>query len=406
MPYLPVLAWFLNRIFQAILVLLMFLMVAVKGYSQQSTFFTEPEIMVGKNVPNYPDFPEHKLRTNYLLNIGFYRSDSTRAVNEFYNLPHTGVSLGYSDLGNQKRFGNEYTITPYIKLNLTPRLKHSVLIKLGMGASYITRTYYNERNWYNEAISTDFSWNFQAFIYYSFLTTSRINLQIGGGFWHTSNAHIQLPNFGLNSAMLSLSGSYYWQQIDPEFSINKEDLENTRKSFFQSRSGLGMHVLGGTAGPKKGPKQPVYTQAFFYGYRPNRQLKLYTGIFYRFYNSYYEYINNNYDEKYGNATLQASNFNLFFGGEFLIGHIGMNAEGGINLYKPFYEDYYEIFRSGENSFNFWVKKTINTRLGLNLYLINTRKMPRHNLALGVHINANLGTADFGELSLTYKGRFW
>ena len=44
-------------------------------------------------------------------------------------------------------------------------------------------------------------------------------------------------------------------------------------------------------------------------------------------------------------------------------------------------------------------------MGLKYYLIGTTKVPKNNLYLGFHINANLGQADFTELSLGYVYSF-
>ena len=39
---------------------------------------------------------------------------------------------------------------------------------------------------------------------------------------------------------------------------------------------------------------------------------------------------------------------------------------------------------------------------MKAYLLNTDTAPRHNLFLGTFINANLGQADFTELTLGYQ----
>ena len=46
-------------------------------------------------------------------------------------------------------------------------------------------------------------------------------------------------------------------------------------------------------------------------------------------------------------------------------------------------------------------KLVATRLGMNLYLFDTNKLPQHNFFVGANINANLGKADFTEFSIGY-----
>lgn len=367
--------------------------------AQKSSFFLEPEFMVGKNVANYDRFPETVLRKTYALNVGWYKNDTLSHANIYYNFPHTGVSIAYSDLGNRDTLGSEYSITPYILLNATPRLKNSLLFKFGLGASYFTKKYENQSNRYNRAIGSALNWNFQAFLYYSFWTSENVNLKLGAGYWHSSNSHMQLPNYGLNAGLFTIAGSYYFRDINP-YTRKRKTATKDRTPFIQVRSGIGLHELGSTIGPVGTPKKPVYTLAFSYGILFNHQLKLYTGLFYRYYTSFYHYLKTNTDKPDNNLEWQASNVNFYVGCEYLLGHVGMNLEGGINLYKPFYSTFYELYENGDD-FNYFRMKTFNTRLGLNLYLKNTKKRPDQNLALGAHINANFGKADFGEINLTY-----
>ena len=60
---------------------------------------------------------------------------------------------------------------------------------------------------------------------------------------------------------------------------------------------------------------------------------------------------------------------------------------------------------GEYSTKYHLKQLISARMGLKYYLFGTDGVPKHNLFVGAHINANLGQADFTELSLGYVYRF-
>ena len=78
----------------------------------------------------------------------------------------------------------------------------------------------------------------------------------------------------------------------------------------------------------------------------------------------------------------------------------MDVELGINLYKPFYWKF-----NSSNQIATTSMKLIATRLGLNLYLLNTNKLPPHNIFIGANLNANLAKADFTEVSLGYTYNF-
>ncbi len=354
--------------------------------------------MVGKIVPNYESFPGAQTRKTMQLNVGTYLNDAAVHSNQYYNLPHVGVGLGFSDLGNNENLGQEISLVPFISLNASNKLKNSWHFKFGLGGSYFTKKYEEETNPFNKAIGSSLNWTFQAFVYHQLLVSEHFNMRIGGGFWHSSNSHTQLPNFGLNSAMLSLSFNYYLTEIDPDFRKEKHPEKTPKQPFIQTRVGLGMHEFGSTIGPVGGPKKPVYTIDFDYGYLFNHQLKAYAGLFYRFYQSFYDYSKENPTNS--SPAKQASNINFHLGIEYLLGHVGMNVEGGINLYKPFYDEYYDLYENGD-PFNEFRMALFSTRLGMNLYLKNTNKNPKNNLALGAHINANFGKADFGEVGLMY-----
>jgi len=366
-------------------------------FCQKSPVFISPEFMVGKIVQNYESFPGATTRKTLVLNMGRHLNNLENHSHNYYNFPHAGLSIGFSDLGNKESLGQEFSFVPYLLINASKKLRHSWNFKIGLGGSYFTRIYEPENNRNNKAIGSHLNWTFQLFLYHSIYLSEHVNILLGGGYWHSSNSHIQLPNFGLNSAMLTLSCQYYFDRVN--LNIHKENSERLPlQKFIQFRTGLGVHELGSTIGPAYGPKRPVYTFDGNYGFLFNKQLKIYGGLYYRFYSTFYHYLKDNESDE--NSIWEASNINFHLGVEYLLGHVGMNCEGGINLFKPFYDEFYDLFENGD-SFNEFRMSTFNTRMGMNLYLINTNKSPKNNLALGAHINANFGKADFGEISLIY-----
>ncbi len=154
------------------------------------------------------------------------------------------------------------------------------------------------------------------------------------------------------------------------------------------------------------------------------------GLYYRYYEHYYDYIKNDDDlvvEKYQyfqeDPFKYATNFGVFITAELLMGYIGFEWEFGYNIYKPFYEIdfqlnqgfYWNIYPpNGETETllilaeledDYAIKQALSARVGLKYYLFTNEKSPVNNLYLGVHINANAGQADFTELTLGYVYRF-
>jgi hypothetical protein len=231
-----------------------------------------------------------------------------------------------------------------------------------------------------------------------------MNLKIGMGYLHSSNAHTTLPNYGLNSAMLSLATQFAYQKYDPDFATryNKPNINKRKHYFLQARVGYGWHELGGTWEPVGGADFPIGSSSLSGGVIFKRHFKLSIGFMYRYYKSFHEFILN-HKSRTGlgeNPKKEASNLAIFGGIEFLLGHVGMDLEIGYNLHKPFYDEFNSRWEFNEG-FQYWRNKYISTRFGLKFYLISNERMPKHNIYLGSHINANFGTADFMDISLGY-----
>jgi len=366
-------------------------------------FFIEPEVMYGKIIGNYPDYPSSNGRKTFVLSVGRQQSTLTNSWAKYFNFPSTGVSFSISDLGNPTTLGYEYSILPFVVLNTSKSHKKTWYLKLGLGSSYYPTNY--TTNPANEAIGSKVTWAFQTFIYKNIHSTEQLNLKLGAGFLHGSNAHAQLPNFGLNAAMLTLSAQWLNKPFDPNFAVsNTPDIDREKHYFIQVRQGLGYHEYGGTRVPVGGKTRPVYTFSISAGVLYRNHIKVRTGFTYRYYEQYYNDIMLQQDPEFiSKPRSSASNIYWHLGSEFLLGHVGLNFEGGINIYKPYFDVYFEKYGTGTGLKEF-LKKTFNSRLGLNLYAKNTNKNPKHNVFLGVNISTNFGQADFGEGSFGYVMR--
>jgi hypothetical protein len=325
----------------------------------------------------------------------------------FYNYPSVGITLSKTSFGNDEVLGNAYTLMPFLDLNFSKKLKNSIHLKLGLGASYFTNHYDKIENPSNKAIGSTFTWTFQSTLHYTFFIKKKFSLQAGGGFIHHSNGHTQLPNLGLNSFVASLSSTFYLGKLtDRQIQkFDKPEISKTRQYFIEFRGGIGMHELGDETTPLERIKKAVYSFSASGGVIFNQILKLRTGFTYRFYNHYYNYITTFHPPQYSDApVLNSSNFFIYVGFEVLIGRVGLEAEVGLNLYKPFYKEQSQRFEKDSQT-SYVLKKVFASRLGIRFYALNTIKNPRNNFFIAVNVNANMGQADFSELSLGVVHRF-
>jgi hypothetical protein len=367
-----------------------------------SAYVLEIEPIGGMIVPNYQNYPKSNPLNGILINTGKIHYNSS--FSDYFNHPHTGISVSIVNLGNEKVFGYQYFAMPFLSLNTSGTKSNSWWFRFGLGASYFTTFYDSINNSRNKAVGSSYSWAFQAAIHKKWYINEQINLKLGGHYLHASNGHTQLPNFGLNSAALSLALEYLPGKNNLK-GVNKPQIEKSRKSYFiQQFSGVGFHELGATDKPIGGPKKPIYFTSISAGFIHNKHFKVRNGFAYRYYQHYYDYVNSNQLEPYiQNPHASASNIYYFVGTEFLFAHVSFDIEGGLNIYKPYFNYFYPTFE-GRGNLDFILKKLFCSQVGLNFYAINTNLLPKYNAFVGVQMNANFGQADFSGAKIGFVYR--
>jgi len=372
----------------------------------QSVTFIQPEFYLGKAVPSYSYFPETGAQTVLAISAGRWLYNRDRDYAVLLNYPSVGVDFLVSNYGNTEVLGQSYTLMPFFSITPSKKLKNSTHFRFGIGASYFTRGYDAETNRTNVAVSSKLTWAFSLNVIQNLLVTRTATMRIGVGWLHGSNGHVQLPNFGLNSFLFSLMARFHLSKLNDEqmASFIKEPVSKTKAFFISARMGLGIHELGGPDGPVGGPKKAVNVLAVGGGFIFKNVMVLRFGMGYRFYQQYYAYIEENDLPEYSsNPVCSASNIYFSVGFELLMGHVGIDTEVGVNIYKPFFKSHFEIFEYG-NDLDYTLKMLFLSRLGLKLYLFSNTKSPRNNIFIGAHINGNFGQADFSEVSIGYVHR--
>lgn len=373
------------------------------GFSQsQRNSFIQPEYAFGKIIPNYADtFPKTTVQQGIYVSFGSVNAD-TNSWAKYFNYPESGLMVIYSNFGNNIIFGHQIGLDPYISFPVFNKSKGNYRLKLGLGIAYFNKTYDSITNPSNIIIGAPFTWDLKASLNREIYSSDKFNVLLGLGVSHESNGHIQEPNKGINSVLLSLSGQFYTNKIfyeTPDRIIGKN--YSPKKMFLNVRQGVGFHEQFEDEQPESGIKKPVYATSLSVGYTFNKHLKLRSGFTYKHYQHYYDYAIQNPDSALGeNPRIAASNLVFYVGNELLMSHFSIDMELGFNLYKPFYWEYNTSSAIGPT-----LMKYIATRLGINAYLFNTNNLPPNNFFIGANINANLGRADFSEVSIGYTHNF-
>ncbi|MEM0518957.1 acyloxyacyl hydrolase [Aequorivita flava] len=408
--------------------ILLFCTLSVVGQTDANwldhSLFFNTELLLGETQEANFGFPSTKTQKQIIFNIGRDQSKNPQEWSQRLKGPKTGYSFGITDFGNRDSLGLAFSFMPFIRFNAFRSERISVLASLG--TSFFTEKYEAKKNPRNQAVTTDITWACRLFFYYRLFTTDYINMHLGFGYAHHSNGHMRLHNKGYNSYLLSLSTDI---KSMPEAELETAEvvfpaLKNSVYTYFDLRAGLGQNSFALAFNEKK----QVYTVAGEYGRVYNNTLKVGLGFYFRLYEHYYDYINENewlvrngqeYAYFKSLPVYYATNLGVLVSGEVLMNHVSVNLQIGINLHKPAYKMEWRINKGWENTPREipegWVlgnfdgfykfKEFISGRLGLKYYIIGTKLRPKNNLYIAAHINSNLGQADFSEISLGYVRSF-
>jgi hypothetical protein len=387
---------------------------------RKNAFTVTPELLLGLTMESNDGFPETKLQKQVIFNLGNLQKNNPQEWAQRLKGPKTGLSVGITDFGNLDSLGIALTAMPFIEFKAFGSDRWKVLT--GIGASYFTKKFHPDTNPKNQAVTTDLTWAFRLFLYYKIFSTKKVDWRAGLGYSHHSNGHTRLLNQGYNSFLGSVSAEIKnpWKRAITDTTNRPLPYKKTVYDYYSIRTGLGQNVFALAFNDKKN----VYTLAGEYGRVYNNTFKIGVGFYYRFYQHYFDYIEGNeslvqpgreFAYFKGNPWYYASNLGISVHGEIFLNHVGIDLQLGYNLHKPAYKMEWrinegwddtprEISRSwvlGELDGTYKKKYRISSRLGLKYYLIGMEKAPKHNFYVAASLNANLGQADFSELSLGY-----
>ncbi|EDM43026.1 hypothetical protein SCB49_12414 [unidentified eubacterium SCB49] len=405
--YLLIIAFFLSNIWSY-------------GQEDYSNFITA-EYTLGKTSITNTGFPDVGLHQAWFFNFGSFQNTNSNEWAHRLKQPKTGISVGLARYGHDDILGYSISVLPNIELQLGAS---NFSIHLAFGAAYFNKTFDLDQNLQNEKIATHLNFSYRTMLFYNLSKEAKTNWRLGVGYFHQSNGHTRFPNQGLNSFSASISAELAYtpeKQTDPFLTNQKESFTDTKSFFVSARRGLGMNAFT----EELNDRRPVHVTSVSAGLIINKTYKIGLGVFHKFYRHYYDYIElgedllPDYPYLADHPYINASAIGVSAIGEFQLNHIGMEVELGFNISKPFFTIDY-IINSGYSYTNTYpgtgpvtfrvlgeldefykLKRLISTRMGLKYYFIGTEQAPTHNVYVGAHINANLGQADFSEISLGY-----
>ncbi len=384
-----------------------FIVLAIlKGQSQQTNepsmavMSIAPELQFGLTLPSNMNFPERKIQKTLQINLSKTNYSSSKKWTSLLNYPTTGLAVSYTSFGNPDKLGTAISLTPFLEYHFKRQKLQKFSLKSGFGISYLNKLHDPTTNPFNRAASVHFNVNFYLLMNYKLKLGKNLPVRIGGGYVHHSNGHTKLPNQGFNSALVTISSDIYRSHKKPITEDNVKPIPRTFQTFFELKNGMGFQDFS----PENHQKKYVWTYAATAGFIYKDTYRLGLGLSYRKYQHYQDYIVENQVEGFSEKPGKyASNIFLFLNTEVLMDHVSINIDGGLNLYKPFFETHY-LLQEEELTFKYQLKKLFLGRMGLKFYLNNTQDLPDNNIFIGAHINSNLSQADFFEFSVGYVKR--
>ena len=396
----------------------------VKRTAPFSNIVITPEIMGGITPEPNKNFPERSFQKQLMLSLGWDNRKNQQEWAQRLKGPRTGISIGYADFGNADKLGYALTVMPFIEVNAFGQKKLKAVV--GLGTSYFNKIFDPISNPNNQAVTTRWNWSFRLFMHYQIISSKRVDWRLGAGYFHHSNGHTRLANQGYNSLLVSLSAD-----IKNESKATKPLPASVFKpssyNYITIRGGAGMNTLTKSINGQKG----VYTVSVETGKVLNNIFKIGVGAYYRFYQTYYDYITDNetlvqdgreFDYFKEDPWYYATNFGLSVKGEFLLNHVGIDIQLGFSLHKPAYAIDWRLNQGWSvvpryfteegpvvlgdlEETSYKIKKILSTRLALKYYLIGTNTAPKNNFFVSVNLNSNFGQADFSEIGFGYVRAF-
>jgi hypothetical protein len=132
------------------------------------------------------------------------QTDGSETWHQDYKGPQTGIGFWYIDMGNRRELGDFFALYPFIGVPLAGDASNGLMLRMGVGLAYLTKTYDLQENMFNTAIGSKINYNFLIAMRYQ-RSMGRFMMSTGLSISHASNASIRLPNLGVNVANADLT---------------------------------------------------------------------------------------------------------------------------------------------------------------------------------------------------------
>lgn len=362
------------------------------------------EAISGKGIvrENFYHFPPHG--SAYIASISLIEVlpayFSKRVIP--FNFTSKGSVFNVVTYGNNYELGFSLNAVRFAELKLLNTRFFDLQFRIAGGLGFVNRTWDAEKRPNNVGMSLPINFSGQVYLFSNFKIHPKWFLYAGGGFFHVSNGHVHLPNFGLNVLSTTVGLRFNYRQA-PEFvPQSKFKPYNLLGGSF----GIGLQEYGDARIAFVPGSKPVYQANIFAGRRLTEYVQLNIGLAAKTFTHYYEQSIAEGVEPYASSPFKsASGVFAFISSNFIFGNAGAHFSLGYNLIKtPFYDYFFDNYVRKKDPYKF-LDSNFSNRYG---FFYSTKKLFKLNNAemkIGLYINGNYFDADFTEICVSYAGIF-
>lgn len=162
--------------------------------------------------PNLQGYPTNHFGM-YEMNVG-KKMDGSKRWHQLYHSPDVGLSLFYTNIGNNKYTGSAVAGLAYIQFPYK-RLKNSQFnFKLALGPGWVEKKFDRINNYKNLVTGTHLNATIQLTQSYQYTINQHQKFSIGICLTHFSNGAFKLPNLGINLAGIQLAYQYQFKEVN------------------------------------------------------------------------------------------------------------------------------------------------------------------------------------------------
>jgi len=193
--------------------------------SAQSNRWLEARTSHGFFIPHRNTLPQLLTGHANTLELSYVtQTEGSQSWHQDYKGPEMGIGFYYMDLGNDHELGKFLSLYPFLALPLVGESDHGLVLRMGVGLAYLTKTYVRQENMFNTAIGSHVNYSFHFALRYQ-RDLGRIRLGTGLSLSHASNASIRLPNLGANVVAADLTLA--WRMNQEKRIFTRTDMRTT-----------------------------------------------------------------------------------------------------------------------------------------------------------------------------------